>query len=30
MFLKQNDKLAELEDVPPHLRRDTGAKIGGM
>jgi hypothetical protein len=30
VFLKQNDKLAELEDVPAHLRRDMGAKIGGM
>lgn len=28
--LKQNGKLAELGDVPPHLRRDTSAKIGGM
>lgn len=30
VFLKQNGKLAELEDVAPHLRRDTSAKIGGM
>ncbi len=30
VFLKQNGKLAELEDVPPRLRRDTGVKIGGM
>jgi hypothetical protein len=30
VFLKQNDKLAELEDVPPHLRRNTDAKIGGV
>ncbi|MBB4351095.1 DUF982 domain-containing protein [Aliirhizobium cellulosilyticum] len=29
VFLKQDGKLAELEDVPPHLRRDTSAKIGG-
>ncbi|WJH38700.1 DUF982 domain-containing protein (plasmid) [Aliirhizobium terrae] len=30
VFLKQNGKLAELADVPPHLRRDTSAEIGGM
>lgn len=29
IFLQQNNKLAELEDVPPHLRRSTDAKIGG-
>jgi hypothetical protein len=29
-FLKQNGKLASLEDVPPCLRRDRGAKLGGL
>lgn len=30
VFLKQNGKLADIEDVPPHLRREAGAKIGGV
>ena len=30
VFLKQNGKLAELEDVPAHLRRDGHAKLGGL
>ncbi len=29
VFLKQDGKLAELEDLPPHLRRDGRAKIRG-
>lgn len=29
-FLKQNGKLASLDDVPPFLRRDRGAKLGGL
>lgn len=28
-FLKQNGKLAELEDIPPFMRRDTDRSIGG-
>lgn len=30
VFLKQIGKLADLEDVPPHLRRDSAAMIGGV
>lgn len=28
-FLQQNGRLAEIEDVHPHLMRDSDAKIGG-
>ncbi|TCQ99349.1 uncharacterized protein DUF982 [Neorhizobium sp. JUb45] len=30
VFLKQNGRLAELEDVPAHLRLDRHAKLGGL
>jgi hypothetical protein len=29
-FLKQNGKLASLEDLPTSLERDRGAKLGGV
>jgi hypothetical protein len=28
-FLKQNSKLASIEDMAPHLKHDSGAQIGG-
>ncbi len=28
-FLKQHGKLAQIEDAPPRLRPNSGAKIGG-
>lgn len=29
-FLKQNGKLASVEDIPPYLRGNRGANIGGL